>query len=291
MIRFRAAACAVVLACSQPAWGARLRSFDLPGFAVCGAAIADDGTVAGNVLGHGPTLSFLYQDGVFTLLPLLDAQGPTTGRTTVTGINRAHVLAGANTVFGRDFSAHSSGFLIYGASSRAVRVDVQLPGAISSTVTAIANDGAIAGSFQTTANAATLGYVRHGDKMTILNDGSAMLTPSAIDPTGTRLVGTSLNGGIVSWSYQAGKFAPVRMPGALVTFANGINRAGNISGTYLAGSSGAPTRHGFIMAAGKYTSIDIPQASATILTGINAHGTVTGCYTNLHGTHGLIYTP
>jgi len=287
VIRFRAAACAVALACSQPAWGARLSSFDLPGFAVCGAAIADDGTVAGNIVGHGPSASFLYQDGVFTLLPLLDAQG----RTTVTGINRAHVLAGANTVFGRDFSARSNGFLVYGAGTRAVRVDVPVPGAVSSTVTAIANDGAIAGSFQTAANSATLGYVRHGDKMTTLSDGSAMVTPSAIDPTGTRLVGTSLNGGIVSWSYQDGRFTPVRVPGALVTFANGINRAGNISGTYLAGSSGAPTRHGFVVTAGKYTSIDIPHASATILTGINAHGTVTGCYTNPLGTHGLIYTP
>jgi hypothetical protein len=287
VIRVVAATCAVMLACSQPAWSARLSSFDLPGFAVCGAAIADDGTVAGNEVGRGPAVSFLLQDGVFTILPLLDAQG----RTSVTGINRAHILAGSNTVFGRDFSAHASGFLVYGAGSRAVRVDVQIPGAVSSTVTAIANDGAIAGSFQMTANGATLGYVRHGDKMTILNDGSSMVTPSAIDPTGTRLVGTSLNGGIVSWSYQDGKFTPVRVPGALVTFSNGINRAGTVSGTYLTGSPGAPTRHGFVMSSGKYTSVDIPHASATIVTGINAHGTITGCYTDPIGTHGLIYAP
>ncbi len=287
MIRFRAAACAAVLACSQPAWGARLSSFDLPGFAVCGAAIADDGAVAGNLIGHAPAASFIYQDGVFTLVPLSDAHG----QTMVTGINRAHVLAGSNTVFGRDFSTRASGFLVYGAGSRAVRVDVPIPGAVSSTVTAITNDGTIAGSFQTAANGATLGYVRHGDKMTVLNDGSAMVTPSAIDPTGNRLAGTSLNGGIVSWAYQDGRFTPVRVPGALVTFANGINRAGAVSGTYLTGSPGAPVRHGFVMSSGKYISFDAPHASATIFAGINAHGTVTGCFTDAFGTHGLIYTP
>jgi uncharacterized membrane protein len=86
-------------------------------------------------------------------------------------------------------------------------------------------------------------------------------------------------------------YSPVSFPGAVSTFVNGVNRAGDIAGTYRDASSNHP--HGFVRRNGNFTPIDYPGAESTAVNGINASGDVFGSY-NLPDTpdvaHGFIVT-
>jgi hypothetical protein len=239
----------------------------------------------GNSLNTHPVVNFLYQNGSFTTLSPNFAGG----FTAVTGINRAHAVVGTNETFGPNFTVAITGFALRDENRRIVRV----PGAVTISAVNINNEGTIVGAYQTDVNGPTLGYIKHGTAITTLNDGSFHVQPAGIDPTGTMVVGTSVlpGGGFAAWLYQQGKFTPLSVPGAVATFASGINRAGTISGTYVTGSLSAPVSHGYFYKGGRYSTYDVPGASDTRLSGINAHGAVTGCYTDYAGTHGLIYTP
>jgi uncharacterized membrane protein len=269
-----------------PAAAGTLKSFDLPGeTAICGAGIADDGMVVGNSLVGNPVVNFTYQNGVFATV----TTGFVNGMTTMGGINRAHVLVGTNTHFTKNFAVTITGFEIRGAE----RHIVKLPGAATVSANGISNDGAIVGSYATGPTTPTLGYLKAGNVVTTIDDGSGEIVPAGVDPAGTKVVGFSVRegGAISAWLYQAEKFTPIAVPGAVATFAIGINRAGVISGTYYTGTLSSPVSHGFFYNAGRVTNYDVPGATGTQFTGINAHGAVTGCYSDLAGTHGLIYTP
>jgi hypothetical protein len=286
MIRLAAAACAAWASWALPAAAGTLKTFDLPGqSAICGAGIADDGTVVGNSVATRPEMNFTYQNGAFSVLQA----GFDSGLTSVTGINRAHTLVGTNTRFTRNFTVEIKGFALHGADRRMLR----LPGAVEVAATGINNDGTIVGYYMASMTGPSLGYVKHGDTVTTLNDGSGAVVPSGIDPSGTRVVGTSLplGGTITAWIWQGGQFTTLSPPGTLATFAYGINRAGTVSGSYETGSQSAPVWHGYIYKDGKFVTYDVPGASRTQFTGINVRGAVTGCYTDGTGTHGLIYGP
>jgi uncharacterized membrane protein len=62
----------------------------------------------------------------------------------------------------------------------------------------------------------------------------------------------------------------------MVTVINGVNRAGDIVGTYRNAASDHP--HGFLGRAGKFTSIDYPGAESTAANGISASGDIVGSY-------------
>jgi hypothetical protein len=286
MIRSATAACGAWLILAYPAVAGTLTTFDMPGqTAICGSGIADDGTVVGNSLNTKPVANFLYRNGSFTTLSPNFAGG----FTAVTGINRAHAVVGTNETFGHNFTVAIAGFELRDDNRRIVHV----PGAVTVSAANINNDGTIIGAYQTDANGPTLGYVKRGSSITTLNDGSGNMEPAGTDPTGTKVVGTSVTqgGGVSAWLYQAGHFTRINVPGAVATFASGINHAGTISGTYFTGSLAAPVTHGYFYKAGRYSTYDVPGATSTHLSGINAHGAVTGCYTDNSGTHGLIYTP
>jgi len=289
MRRAALAACALFALMTGPAAAGRLRTFDLPGqSAICGAASADDGTVVGNslpALGSGDApVNFIYAQGAFTVLSLPF----TTGFTAVSGVNRAGKFVGTNTVFGKNFSETITGFAVKNGVLRLVHI----PGAAEVTVRGISDGDVIVGSYQTSSSAPTLGFIKRGNIVTTLNDGSGEVLPAASDSDGTRVVGTSMPAGdINSWLWQGGKFTPIAVPGALATFARGINRAGTVSGTYLTGSATAPVNHGFLLNGGTFSYYDVPGATGTEFSGINARGEATGCYSDSAGTHGLIYKP
>jgi hypothetical protein len=65
------------------------------------------------------------------------------------------------------------------------------------------------------------------------------------------------------------------VPGAVATFAFGINAGGDIVGEYSDGS----ITHGFLRdRGGRFTTIDFPGEPFTVITGINAAGTMVGYY-------------
>jgi hypothetical protein len=68
---------------------------------------------------------------------------------------------------------------------------------------------------------------------------------------------------------------PIEFPGAVSTFAFGINDAGQIVGSYT--ESGGRQR-GYIRNGTTFTTIDYPSAQTTRVTGINNAGDMVGCY-------------
>jgi hypothetical protein len=71
-------------------------------------------------------------------------------------------------------------------------------------------------------------------------------------------------------------YTPVSFPGAVSTSINGVNRAGDIVGTYREAAS-THTR-GFLRRDGKFTSIDYPGAESTGANAINSSGDIVGGY-------------
>src|SRR5262249_4362094 len=80
---------------------------------------------------------------------------------------------------------------------------------------------------------------------------------------------------------QRGVFFSIDFPGESLTLAQGINRDGDIVGSYedITGSKnqGNPTEHGFLLRAGVFTTIDFPGAWTQPYR-INDNGEIVGRY-------------
>jgi hypothetical protein len=102
-----------------------------------------------------------------------------------------------------------------------------------------------------------------------VGDGLGSFILSNVDPiAGTPITGSS-----------------VYVPGSLVTYALGLNDAGNIIGIYF---DSQQQEHGFVLRGTTYTSIDFPGAVATEALGTNKLGDIVGDYTDTAGTvHGF----
>lgn len=71
---------------------------------------------------------------------------------------------------------------------------------------------------------------------------------------------------------QPGGYTAIDFPGASQTLAWGINKGGDIVGSYTI----AGVTHGFKLTGGQFITIDYPGATNTTVTGINALGEVSG---------------
>jgi len=78
------------------------------------------------------------------------------------------------------------------------------------------------------------------------------------------------------------KFSNVKVPGAKQTFANGINNAGVIVGTY---QDSANAYHGFILDGKKLTTVNVPNGTSTTVDGVTPDGAIqiVGAYVNSAG--------
>jgi probable HAF family extracellular repeat protein len=86
--------------------------------------------------------------------------------------------------------------------------------------------------------------------------------------------------------YSGGSYIPLNVPGAVATYANGINDAGQIVGYYRDGTG----THGFLFSGGSYTTLNAPASFATYAYGINDARQVVGYYSG-NTTHGsFIYS-
>ena len=103
--------------------------------------------------------------------------------------------------------------------------------------------------------------------------------------------------GFAAWSLLVGLTAPAQaqytyttidVPGAIGTYAQGINASGQIVGYYE-----QPDRaHGFVLDVdGSYTTFDIPGATDTQAWGINDNGQVVGQAAADGRNHGFLATP
>lgn len=83
-------------------------------------------------------------------------------------------------------------------------------------------------------------------------------------------------------------FTTIDVPfaGATSIRAMGINKAGDIVGSYTGGDGSA---HGFLFKDGEFTPIDFPGALGTSASGINGRGEIVGTYGSLDGfNHGFV---
>jgi uncharacterized membrane protein len=108
------------------------------------------------------------------------------------------------------------------------------------------------------------------------------------------MIGVLLNvaGSDVTAQQATYSYTPVSFPGAVFTAINGVNRAGDIVGTYREAASNRTT-HGFLRRDGKFTSIDYPGAESTQANGISPSGDIVGAYSlpdTPNAAHGFVLT-
>jgi uncharacterized membrane protein len=84
----------------------------------------------------------------------------------------------------------------------------------------------------------------------------------------------------------------IDVPGSSGTRAYGINKAGDIVGTYVVSDPVAVNSHGFLLENGRFTTIDFPGGFGTEAYGINAAGQIVGVYWDNQGaalgSHGFL---
>jgi probable HAF family extracellular repeat protein len=84
----------------------------------------------------------------------------------------------------------------------------------------------------------------------------------------------------------------IDFPGSSSTRAYGINKAGDIVGTYVVSSPVGVNSHGFLLAGGRFTAVDFPGSFGTEAYGINAAGEIVGVYWDNQGAafgrHGFL---
>jgi uncharacterized membrane protein len=82
-------------------------------------------------------------------------------------------------------------------------------------------------------------------------------------------------------------YTTIDFPGALATFALGINTAGDIVGYY---SDPTFITHGFLLSQGVFTTIDAPGSSQTFCADLNDSGEIVGYYLDAsgRGPHGFL---
>jgi probable HAF family extracellular repeat protein len=96
-------------------------------------------------------------------------------------------------------------------------------------------------------------------------------------------------GGISGFLYNprtTPAFNSIDYPGALSTYANGINGDGQIVGTYRDLSNNSA---GFLYEAGTPSPFNCPGAQSTVPLGINNNGQVVGFYFDSITTYGFLY--
>jgi uncharacterized membrane protein len=223
----------------------------------------------------------------------------------------------------------TTGFLgfcqvVHGAAYTFTTIDAPYQGVFRTFAHGINDSGEISGSYWTT-NAST-GLISHGF---LLNNGtfstydfmSSGTSFSAINNQG-QVVGSSGN---VGFLFSNGQFSTITVPGAIKTFANGINNTGQIvgeadtstivesfllsGGNYsffnpggfvlgindvgqIVGTAGAM---GYLLSNGIESLITFPATClvSSSLNGINDHGTIVGAYSGgcIVGVRGLILGP
>jgi uncharacterized membrane protein len=151
-------------------------------------------------------------------------------------------------------------------------------GALQSSANSINDSGAIVGWY-VDSNEVMHGFLLQGKKYTTLD------VPGATE--GTLAMGINKRGWIVLYGYTStsaisvlsknnGKtYRTINVPGAVASFANDLDTAGDVVYEWLDSSHAA---HGALLQAGKYYKFDYPNAVFTYGGGINDKSTIVGWY-------------
>lgn len=155
------------------------------------------------------------------------------------------------------------------------------------------NDGGVSvGTYSTQGTASIAkGFVLSGSTFTSIVHPKSVL--------GTTLTGINKFNSIVGWyldaaenahgfkRYSNGGLTGINYPGAQATYANAINDAGTIVGSYTASNG---TLHGFIYHGNQWATLDYPNTTGTELFGISNTGVILGLDHSLEQGRAFMYT-
>ena len=237
----------------------------------------------GNPVPDGPTypIPSVFDRGTVTpigpLLPSLTP--PLVSSYRVSGINDAGDVAGVHSYarFNDPIVLRAGAFVSTAAPS--FNVIRSQP-----TLTGLNNQGQVIGFNSQEINPQGSSYlienafISSGNAFVVINtpdDESAI--PYAINDRGQvvgtlSVVGQSRSGGFL---YDAGEVTAVDVPGAAFTVLNGINDAGEVSGTY---TDAAGVQHGFTEAGGVFSDVVGPDGSVFLGGHVNNAGQLIGTF-------------
>ena len=167
-------------------------------------------------------------------------------------------------------------------------IPVQIPGALSTVVKAIRNDGIVAGSYGTNKDHC---FVLNGKQYLTLDVPKAWgddTSCNGINSAGTLVGSYEAKTEIRAFIYQNGKFTDIS-PNDGLAVAYAINDSGMVVGNY---SEDGDHSDGFLWDGTTYTRIDVPGATDTFATGINNQGVVVlqwDDYPSSVGTHSSLF--
>lgn len=208
---------------------------------------------------------------------------------------------------GTDSNSH--GFIL----KNRVYTTIDWPGAFSSAVNGISENGSIAGTYAVDMRTLPDGVsIPHGHAYAKIKGVFTTLDPPGSSESqggfinargevvgGYRDKNDSVNpyGVRHAFHWYKGRFTTIDPPNGHPTLgpvAWGINDKGDVVGTYVDVNG---SRHGFLLSKGTYTTLDVPGAIQTVAEGINNAGEIVGEWNDAESNrHGFvfrkgIYTP
>jgi probable HAF family extracellular repeat protein len=242
---------------------------------------------AGQIVGiNRDTHQGFVRTGASTTI-LNDPSG--TNGTIPTAINDSGEIVGY--YFDSQFTQH--GFIYSGGTFSPLDYSSASSGNSNGTVPTSVNSTGAIGGYYTTAGQIFHGFIYKSGTFTTIDDplGTTAGTQIfGINDVG-EAVGIYLNGGDNSFLYDGSNFTTLSMPGARVTYAVGINNAGDVTGWYYDANG---VQHDFLYRNGSYITLPPPSYGASVIypMGINNNDQVVGYY-SLNGldNEGFVSTP
>jgi hypothetical protein len=228
-----------------------------------------------------------------------DIDVPGSAQTRLSGLNDAGVQVGSWSAGGPGRAGKSTGFFLMGGRFTSVGSPAQ--DASSPPVNELlgVNNHDVAVGFYTDAQGRDHGYsydIATRRFTPVLVPGASSVAAAAINNSGGVAGFCAGPGQVTEGFYQrpGGQVSVLRVPGATMTEALGVNDNGEVVGTYRTGrGSGAITR-GFTWTRGHgFATVTGPDgAVSTTISGVNNAGDLVGFYVSrAGGTDGLVATP
>jgi hypothetical protein len=228
-----------------------------------------------------------------------DIEVPGSAQTRLSGLNDEGVQVGSWSAGGTGRAGESTGFVLMGGRFTSVGSPAQGGASPAANELLGVNDHDVAVGFYTDAQGRDHGYrydIGTRRFSPVLVPGASSVTAAAINNSGG-VAGFCAGPGHVTEGFyqpQSGQQYLLRVPGATMTEALGVNDNGEVVGDYQTGhGNGAITRgftwtreHGFATVTGP------DGAVSTTISGVNNAGDLVGFYVSrAGGTDGLVATP
>jgi len=156
--------------------------------------------------------------------------------------------------------------------------EIDFPGASTTLLSGINNNGDIVGSYLNSGSFTIHGFVDKGGVFTTVDPPGTVFTEAYAINDSDAIVGSFSNDNQTNQGFllQSSTYTTIDFPGAINTWCYGINNAGQIVGFYEDASF---ITHGFELSGTTFTTIDVSPGTSTFARGINNNGDIVGIIT------------